>query len=379
MAPNYRILVLGKPGATLPPDIERSLLRMAAEFGLTRGDELEIVADTAVPSTAIATVAVFLGSTPTPAFSGEWLMRLGVPVIPVVTRITNAGAELPASIGHLNAMATSGANSADAIAAAMLECLGLLPKQRRVFVSYVRKEATPIALQLFAELGKRQFQVFIDTHDIRPGEDFQAALWHKLCDSDVMIMIDSKGYFDSRWTREEFGRAAVKKASILRLGMPGVVPSASVSVTQSFDLDSSEITTTRRLRAAVLDRVCDEVERLRSESIAVRHANLVGSVTRAIADLKGLTLASGSLRSVEVKLPRGRDIRIYTALGVPTAQVLNDIAEHAQKKDAAIVYDQLGIHTQWLRHKQWLADHVPEVRWIPAHEAGWLLSGWNAE
>lgn len=379
MSSNYRIIVLGEHGAELPKSVEASLMAVARQFGLSSGDEIEIVSEDNADDRPVSSVGIFIGAKPAPPLRYNWILRVGTPIIPIVSKIKNASAELPREILHLNAMPLDQATSSDAVAAAAMECLGLLPKQRRVFLSYVRNDCTPMALQLFAELSHRQFQVFVDTHDIRPGSQFQATLWHRLCDSDVMIMLDSDQYFERRWTREEYGRASVKKAAILRVGMPGVAADAALKVTDDVQLVAADITSTRRMRAKTLDRVCDRIELLRSQSIATRHANLIGSIATALGEMTGTLRAAGSMRSVEATLPRGKEILLYTAIGVPTAHVLNEIADHARSREAAIVYDELGIHKQWTSHKDWLAQHVPEVRWMPAHEIGWSLRGWDAE
>jgi TIR domain len=67
----------------------------------------------------------------------------------------------------------------------------------------------------------RLFDVFLDTHGIAPAEDFQTMLWHRLCDSDVLVMLDTPNYFGSRWTSAEFGRALAKGIAVLRVGWPG--------------------------------------------------------------------------------------------------------------------------------------------------------------
>lgn len=41
-------------------------------------------------------------------------------------------------------------------------------------------------------LSGRGFDVFLDTHDIRPGNPFQEMLFQRLADSDVVIMLDTK-------------------------------------------------------------------------------------------------------------------------------------------------------------------------------------------
>src|SRR5262249_25131364 len=56
-------------------------------------------------------------------------------------------------------------------------------------------------------MSARHFDVFLDTHSVSVAADFQAALWHRLCDSDVLVMLDTPDYFASRWTTAEWGRA----------------------------------------------------------------------------------------------------------------------------------------------------------------------------
>src|SRR3546814_1834253 len=102
----------------------------------------------------------------------------------------------------------------------MLECVGLLRRQRRVFVSYRRVGSRAAALQLHDLLASRGFDVFLDTHDIRPGDTFQDVLLHRPVDSDVMVMHDTPTYFDSRWTRQDKGKASAEEVQVLRVIWP---------------------------------------------------------------------------------------------------------------------------------------------------------------
>ena len=128
-------------------------------------------------------------------------------------------------------------DGASRIASALLECVRLLPRQRRVFVSYRRDEAREAALGVFNSLSAKVYDVFLDTHGVLPAEDFQGVLWQRLCESDALIMLDTPNYFDSRWTSAEFGRALAKGISILRVAWPGVTPSARTSTATSLLLE----------------------------------------------------------------------------------------------------------------------------------------------
>lgn len=152
------------------------------------------------------------------------MLRSDIPVLPVASTEGRFEIEIPRQLRALNGLNYS-TEGALRISTALLEGVGLLPRQRRVFVSYRRSEARGAALQLFDALSSRLFDVFLDTHGIPPAEDFQAALWHRVCDSDVLVMLDTPGYFESRWTSAEFGRALSKLISVLRVGWPNVTPS----------------------------------------------------------------------------------------------------------------------------------------------------------
>jgi hypothetical protein len=377
MSAMYRVLVLGDTAGGIPAGIKARIVSAARPFGIELDDQLEFVESSNLAGSTAASVAVYVGSAPPPPFSNHGVLGAGIPVIPLVSNRRDCAAELPTELQPFNAMSLS-EDSEDAIATAVLECLGLLHRQRRVFVSYVRAEAREVALQLFDELSKKQFDVFLDTHDVRPGEDFQAVLWHRLCDSDVMVMCDTASYFGRRWTREEYGKASIKKAAILRVAWPGVGTAPSFTATDTVALTEVDLTGSG-LTAIALDRITSQIERLRSLSIAARHANLIGSLRAAVDDLKGTILGIGPFRRVDVVLPRGRQIHAYSVLGVPTAQTVHDVALASLAGNAAIVYDQLGIHEQWLKHLAWLGQNISQVRWLQVARLGWDLSAWDSE
>lgn len=204
----YRLAIMGAPSGTQLSVMERHVSESLAPFGLRLGVEvtwsLQPASFDIMPKEPAA-VAFFGAPGVSDATAAEALNR-GVPVLPIAFSASAIGAEIPASLKHLNCL-TYADHGPERISTALLECVGLLPRQRRVFVSYRRDHAREAALQVFNALSARVFDVFLDTHGIAPAEDFQAVLWHRLCDSDVLIMLDTEGYFDSRWTNAEYGRA----------------------------------------------------------------------------------------------------------------------------------------------------------------------------
>ena len=62
---------------------------------------------------------------------------------------------------------------------ALLETLGLLPSQRRIFLSYKRSESRQAALQLADTLADLQFDVFLGTRGVPPAVNFQDMLFQE--------------------------------------------------------------------------------------------------------------------------------------------------------------------------------------------------------
>lgn len=132
------------------------------------------------------------------------------PLIPIASKSKHFAEEFPGKLGELSGLALN-LNNGPTIAVALMESASLIPKQRRIFLSYRRAESTKVALQLYAALSALQYDAFLDTHEILPGEHFQEVLWQKLCDSGVMVYLDTPKYFTSRWTTAEFSRATSNK------------------------------------------------------------------------------------------------------------------------------------------------------------------------
>jgi hypothetical protein len=84
---------------------------------------------------------------------------------------------------------------------------------------------------------------------------------------------------------------------------------------------------------------------------------------------------------MSIVLPGKRKVRAYPVVGIPTANVLNDIvnkARHAEQQGTPIVvYDHVGIGDAWMGHLKWLDENIKVVRAIKVSEAGWTLAVWE--
>lgn len=376
----YEIAVLGDPTEDQVNALKRSLEVAADQFKLRIGEDISLVIQPAEfrPNKRVAASAVFFGGTATVGCDITKVLDLqSIPILPVASTDTAVGAEIPLALRTLNCMFSDKVSS-DRIFSALLECVGLLPRQRRVFLSYRRNEATAAAVQLFAELSARQFEVFLDTHGIGPAVDFQEALWHQLCDVDVLVMLETPNYFESRWTSAEYGRALSKGIGVLRVQWPDSTPSMHTGTASRVETLATEFDAIGRLADSAIDRICAQLENVRSLSHAIRQLSMLNTIQDAIEQVEGKIDGVGANRTIHMTLRSGRRLVVQPTIGVPTALTLQDVLERAGIVECAVVYDHFGMKHTWQLHLDWLASKVPGTRWVKRSDAAWDFGGWEA-
>jgi len=374
----YEIAILGSPAATQKADLTREVDEIVKPFGLDPARDLQWPAVTRafMPAQRIPSICVFFGALGASVDGLEAVLRAGIPILPIISGSGKVNTDIPANLQGFNCM-NYDTDGVQRIASALMESIGLLPRQRRVFVSYRRQESRMAAIQLFDALSERLFDVFLDTHGIAPAEDFQATLWHRLCDSDVLVMLDTMTYFESRWTSAEYGRALAKGIAVLRVGWPSVSPSARVGTAATIQLASGDIdTTTERLTDDAISRICHQLEAVRSLGLAARHVNLLSGIRQAVERIGGEFEGMGLFKGLHLKLANNAKVVVYPTTGVPTSVTMHDAADHAKGKSVAVVYDHIGVHSRWITHLDWLGTQIPNVRWIKVAEAAWDLADW---
>jgi hypothetical protein len=237
----YEIALLGEPSAEQIDEIHRYIEKLLAQFRLKIGSDVawHVCPTDFDPPERQAAAAAFFGKPGIKSPSIGDVLRRGIPVIPVVDSLHAIATSLPDELKPINGLQYEPMHP-ERVSTAILECMGLLPGQRRAFLSYRRNEARAAAIQLFDELSARQFDVFLDTHGVPPAQDFQQVLWHRLCDSDALVMLDTPTFFDSRWTKAEFGRALAKNISVLRVGWPGVTTHPRAKTASRIELSDAE-------------------------------------------------------------------------------------------------------------------------------------------
>jgi hypothetical protein len=381
----YELLLLGSPTNAQRVAVTARIAEVAQEFSLDMPTELVVrhAGDADQRDRAAATAAIYFGGNSTVDLTLlEELAAAKIPIIPVTMTGHKIETEIPAVLHPTNGYFIDKADvQLSGLAAALLECVGLLHEQRRVFVSYRRNESREVAVQLHDMLSERGFDVFLDTHHIRPGSPFQEILFQRLADCDVVIMLDTADYFESRWTKQEIGRAHLKGIHILRLIWPDHTPSRHLNLADMVTLVSSDFDATKHLSQARVDEVARRTEALRSRSIATRHMSISGRLINEVRRMGGEFEGIGLHRSMALKLPHGKRIWAYPAVGIPTAQLLNDIHDKAMTASSTgfpiLVYDHNGIGKAWEAHLAWLTEHIAAVKAVPLYNAAWELVEWD--
>ncbi len=375
----YELAVLGHPTDAQIQELQRLVAEVQAQFGFDAVEiALHICPDSFRPNRRSCAAALFIGGAAGADVDITAVVDPKIiPVLPVVSTEKQVPVEVPPSLRALNCIFLDKVPM-ERVFSALLECLGLLPRQRRVFLSYRRAESTAVAVQLFAELSARQFDVFLDTHSIGAGVDFQEQLWHQLSDVDVLLMLDTPEYFKSRWTDAEYGRALAKGIGVLRVQWPDSTPSPVTSTASRAELLAEEFLADGQLSNEAVQRVCRQLEAVRSQSHALRTMSLIESVRNAIEQIEGQVNGVGPGRLMQVTLRNGSQLSVQPTLGVPTAVTLQETLLRAGHDNCAVVYNHYGMMKSWQEHLEWLAQRVGGSRWIRQSDAAWDFAGWDA-
>lgn len=376
----YEVAVLGDPSPDQAEQLERGIRAAAEAYELDFGVDLVLQVDPPhfAPPQRTTAVAVYFGGLGGGAKTIRGVLDpTNVAVIPVASTEDNVAEEIPTELRFLNCHLTD-RGGADRLLSTVLECLGLLRRQRRVFLSYRRSEVRDAALQVFDILSARGYEVFLDTHGVARAVDFQEMLWHKLCDVDVMVMLETPTYFTSRWTREEFGRALSKNIGVLNVQWPDTTPSKDTQTCSRVEILPQELDShTGGLTTAALERIADQLERFRSLSFAVRRISAMAQLTAAIESIHGQVLGVGPHFTTQVRLPSGDDVSVSPVIGVPDSHTLHEAMMRANGQPSAVLYDHVGVLPSWNDHLQWLAKNIPRAYWVRSSQAAWDLAGWT--
>lgn len=364
----YQVVVMGEPDRRLSL-LKAAVSSRAIELGIDP-ENIAYINEVSDYDRKRPAIGIYFGgiakSVPTVL---DQLLEDSIIIAPVVSDIASISEEIPSKLSHINAVMCSAAGENIArLASLVLESFRLLRKERGIFISYRRKGSQPLANKLYEELDKRGFDVFIDVRSVPPAVDFQAELWHRMSDVDTIVLIDTPGFREGRWTKAELAQANLLGIQTLHLLWPGQSEDPKFAFSHFVSLQSSDFSGPSPGRGATItkeaiDLICNLAEELRAQAMALRHAHLVDNVCDAARDL-AFNPSVQPERWISVLLPNGKSLAVVPTVGRPTSDRINaifdSISEH-KAADAPIwaVYDNRGLHETWINHLRWLDGHLP--------------------
>jgi hypothetical protein len=261
------------------------------------------------------------------------------------------------------------AEGIEALVSCILEGFGLLRTARKLFISYKRDESSIEAMQLFEEFERHGFDVFLDTHSVRPSEPFQEELWHRMADAEIVVLLDTPGFLNSHWTKEELARANSMQIGILQMIWPSHTLANIATLSIPFqltvnDFGNAKFTQAERyLNDATISRLVDQVEYLRARSLAARQDNIVAEFVSA-AKKQNVPIVLFPENIIVARKGDDKEFLIIPTVGVPQALNYHKSEEIGAKMAAKpetiyLLYDHINIRDRWLEHLHWLDKFLP--------------------
>ncbi len=307
----------------------------------------------------------------------EGLLKDGNPVLPIFYKSFKE--EIPQLLENQNGLQFDETKQVRIITL-ILESFGKLRNTRKVFISYKRDQSTSVAIQLFEALERANFDVFLDTHSIKQGEPFQDELWHRMTDCDVIVLLNTSKFLESRWCKEEIAESSAKKIGVIQLVWPDHALESMAEICFPRQLKKEDFNggvydkkDSSKLVDQIVSSIVEQVESVRARTLASRQDELITNF---------LNMARYHGKKVNLQPERfiteGDDQkRVFIPLvGIPqsTDCEQSSALRNSEKKEVVLIYDDLRIRNKWLKHLDYLNIHL-DVKTLKMQEFDkWLQS-----
>lgn len=363
----YQLIFLGDIKNIAYEEIKRVFFKKIGDLGIAKEAFDVICTDEFIHkyTSKRPAFAFYLGSEDNPEIDSDHLAELfsnGDAIYPLYFhRFEN---EIPHVIQAMNASLYV-SDKVESIVNCALEYFRLLRKSRRVFISYKRSESTYVAQQLFDLLIKNGFDPFLDAYSIRPADNFQEELFHRMTDCDVLIQLYTTNFFTSSWCEQEIEEANLKQIGVVVVLWPQIKlnPFSHLCTPIYLTNDSflqGQAGMTALLKEDTANEIINTIESVRARNLAARQDGICGEFI-AEANRYGKTIIQ-EYRYLLEKDKGGNDIRLFIpAIGIPQSYDCFESRSFREllKKDRLeiyLLYDSLRIRRKWIEHLDWLNE-----------------------
>lgn len=283
-------------------------------------------------------------------------------VLPVIKDVRNCKNFIPESIKSTNALELNDAAPIEKLKNFVLRYFGLIDVNRKIFISYKRDDCEGLAKRLYDELCKKNFVPFIDSYVIEPGVNFQEHLKHELADAELMIYINSKGYGDSEWCKEELLAASEMQVGIVQLLFDDskVVQESAISRVLSLGTMRDKYFEYQN----EIPHIIDEIERYRALGFELRRKSLVTLMRDKYQDADFDICENGLLVSVDAKCAAYLMNRIPSSIDLQKAERIMQAYNNSDISDfdKMVVFYGLYCRQDIAQHHEWLNSTTVPVK-----------------
>ena len=305
----------------------------------------------------------------------DTILKNGDAILPVYFKVDNFRNEIPDILHPING-ALAKENSCEYFSNIALQGLRLLRKTRKVFISYKRGDSTGVAIQLFEELSRRNFDPFLDAYSIPPTMDFQNELYHRMSDSDVLIQLLTPHFHESPYCKEEIEISNVKQIGVVQVIWPDCDTEASDRLCIPFKLRDNDIKcgdtpSNSMLSLESMEKLIAHIESCRARNLAARQDTLRGEFIQE-AKKVGRAVFQENYYIIERDDHKNLLAIYLPAVGVPTSYDYyesKDFRNLLETPDLKVylLYDSLKVQEKWVQHLNWLNSAL-EVKSIQRNE-----------
>lgn len=173
---------------------------------------------------------------------------------------------------------------------AVMQRAGLAPEESRLFISYVRRDTTAVADQLFRALTEAGFDVFLDRCSVPLGVVFQERLMQDLCDKAMVVLLNSPSVGQSHWVEEEIAVIKTYRLGLLELRFPNAKQREDIDPDFSQTVDPGDLTPAgpeyvkgaQILTSGRLQQIVDRVKQIHGRALHRRRYELIDNFAAAV-------------------------------------------------------------------------------------------------
>jgi TIR domain len=141
-----------------------------------------------------------------------WLAR-GMETLGMVRAGADPDRVLPTQMRELNALVWR--SDPREVLPDLIDTVLLESEDRRIFISYARKDGSVMADRVFEALARKRFDVFLDRFRLDPGSNFIERIEDEILDKSMVVVIETPKAIDSQWVRKEVDIAIARRLGLV--------------------------------------------------------------------------------------------------------------------------------------------------------------------